>query len=278
MEQKAMRYVLFFGARHRFATTRICFWAMVSVFLVVCCAACASKLASTPQLTPSEGTAEAVAIVPTETSLSNDWASRWLRGIPCSPPCWEGITPGRSTAHETLTLLQANPLIANAQLKISKAVPDLGQIAWRWADGQPGGTARFHAQTSDQLIYEISPDFPTHVQLQDVIEAFGEPQYVVASALRNPDNSIAYGLRVAYLTRGILLITDVGSPSNITMGRDMKFDRIILFEPTEQTFKLVLGGVANVPEWLLPWQGYKEFDYYCRDLEDGRACQGQPRQ
>ncbi len=272
-----MLHMLFLGIRHRLVTTRICLWSTVSILLVICWVACAPALVLTPQPTSSaRNTTGLVATVPTEASLPNNWTSYWLRGIPCGPPCWEGITPGRSTAHEALTLLQANPLIANARLEVSSADPDFGQIVWRWTDGQPGGIARFHAQTSEQIIYEMSPDFPKRVQLQDIIEAYGEPQYVVASALRNPDNSIAYDLRIVYLTRGILLIKDANSPSTPVMSRDMTFNRIVFFEPTEQTLSIVLGGSGAHPEWRLPWQGIKDFDFYCRDSVNGRACRGEP--
>lgn len=155
MELNAMLHIFCSNARHRLVTTRICFWGTVSILFMICSAACAPTLAPTPHLTPSGNATGSAVTVPTTASLPNDWSSHWLRGIPCTPPCWEGITPGHSTAHEALTLLQANPLIANASLEISRADPDFGEVVWRWADGQPGGTARFHAQTSNQIIYSI---------------------------------------------------------------------------------------------------------------------------
>ena len=47
-----------------------------------------------------------------------------------------------------------------------------------------------------KTIYVIFPNFPTPFRLVDVIKSFGDPKYVVASALRNPEgNGVSYDLR-----------------------------------------------------------------------------------
>ncbi len=123
----------------------------------------------------------------------------------------------------------------------------------------------------------IFPDFPTPFHLVDVIKSFGEPKYVVASALRNPDsNGISYDLRIVYWPQGILLRAGGYGSIQPSLRADMQFDYVLFFEPTDETLKVVLAGSANHPEWLTPWQGIKDFGFYCKDLEDGKVCRGEP--
>lgn len=49
----------------------------------------------------------------TESALPEDWSYRWLKGIPCRPPCWEGITPGQTTAREAEEILRQSPIIGS---------------------------------------------------------------------------------------------------------------------------------------------------------------------
>ncbi|HSQ18189.1 MAG TPA: hypothetical protein VLM83_10855, partial [Anaerolineales bacterium] len=39
--------------------------------------------------------------------------NRWISGTPCAPPCWEGITPGQTSADEAIEILISNPMITN---------------------------------------------------------------------------------------------------------------------------------------------------------------------
>src|SRR5690349_8873700 len=53
----------------------------------------------------------AARLSPTRASVPAEVARHWLAGIPCAPPCWEGITPGQTTLPEALRILKANPAI-----------------------------------------------------------------------------------------------------------------------------------------------------------------------
>jgi hypothetical protein len=248
--------------------------------IVVCVAitlfavtACASDQEQTNTPPPTE--VPQLQITPSSTPPSpSDWTWQWLKGIPCHLPCWEGITPGQTTVSETLTLLENSPFITRARIQVSKLMPDDGYVFWDWVNGRSGGGAKFHAQTSDKVVYAIAPNFSERVHLQQVIDAFGEPTYVHAQAERNPDDTVSYVLRIVYRNQGILL--QQAGVQKLDLRPDMTFEKIVFFEPTEQTLKDELGGAAAHPEWLLPWQGIKDFDFYCRDSENGKLCHGEP--
>ncbi len=201
-----------------------------------------------------------------------DWTTQWLRGYPCNPPCWEGIIPGQTTVTQTLELLQNNPLVTRATVKVSKLVPKQGYVFWDWFNDQPGGGAEFDALSSDKIIYAISPDFNESFELKDVISAYGEPTNVYAQAERNPDNSVSYSLRILYRDQGILLYQGGNSKPDLTPS--MTFDQVLFFDPTPQTLSTVLENVTEHPEWLLPWQGIQDFGFYCKDSASGKLCGG----
>ena len=245
-------------------------WSGILVLIMMCAvAACVPYSAHIVTPVVTELSQRPTPSLPQPTPAS-DWASRWLRGTPCSPPCWEDITPGQTTVTETIALFQDNPLITRPVVMISELTPKLGYVFWDWFDNRPGGGAEFNALSSVRVIYAISPNFYRSVELQDVIAAYGEPTHIHAQAERNPDNTISYSLRILYRTRGILL--SQGGNRKLDLTSNMTFDQITFFEPTDQALSMVLGGAAAHLEWLLPWQGIRDFDSYCRDTDGGRTC------
>ena len=119
------------------------------VLFLVSVTACVSQLPPSRTSTPTQSTGPIIASV-TKESPPKDWTSRWLRGIPCQPPCWEGITPGKTTADEATGLLQKSSLIANVSITTSLMAPYDKLIIWNWADNSKGGSTLAHAQTSDK--------------------------------------------------------------------------------------------------------------------------------
>ena len=207
-------------------------------------------------------------IVPTKLPITTEWAGRWLKGIPCRLPCWEGIIPGRTSATEAVDLLAKNPLVGTVHTTANRLFPDREEVNWTWVDGSEGGRAIFDAQTVSQTIYAIQPVLPTSFKLQDVIAAYGNPSHVIAAASRSPDfgGPISYDLSIIYLPLGLRLHTSSsGEPT--TLNADTKFEDVTFSEPDRKE-------LTAPQKFLVPWVGIKSFDFYCRDEENGNACRG----
>ena len=204
----------------------------------------------------------------------DNWQSRWLQGIPCRPPCWEGITPGHTTAREALKVLNAGSLATGAVTKTWNFRD--GYVIWEWNDTLKGGQARYDINSPTQTIYLIDPYLKTSFRLQDVIQSYGQPSHVAISARRNPDinSGFSYDVRIIYQAQGFILVK--GATSKPTLDVDIRFGTIFFFAPDERGYFAALGGVAEHLDWILPWQGLQSFDFYCRDEENGRACRGEP--
>lgn len=208
-------------------------------------------------------------------TLSNEWASHWLKGIPCRPPCWEGITPGQTSAADAVEILKRNPLVATAQAQTDSGLPNLGSVSWILVNGQRGGEASYSAQDTALLISSISPSFVTPFQLSEVIQAYGEPSHVIAFAYQAPDNSLKffYELSIIYLSQGIALFS--GGSIKPDSTKDGIFSSVVFFIPTMNGLATIDWRARDHPEWVLPWRNDQSFDYFCRDTVNGRACRGQ---
>jgi hypothetical protein len=150
----------------------------------------------------------------------------------------------------------------------SRLTPEYGEINWDWVEGQGGGRASFRADSPDRIVYSVSPHFPASFELRDVIQAFGEPSHVLAAASHGPDvgSSISYILWIVYQSQGLALRTT--GRSKPVLGADMLLNHVVFFDPLDE-------GFIGPAEWLVPWQGIRDFESYCHDNESGRACRGE---
>ncbi len=206
---------------------------------------------------------------PTKPPPPADWPYRWLKGIPCQPPCWEGITPGQTTAAEAVEILERSPLIATVEITSVPLLPTIGLVIWDWVDGEEGGEAVFNTPPSN-LVYLVHPSLPITFRLGDVIQAYGEPSHVIARSHREPHSSdISYDLSILYRPQGFILIGSAGYSKPILSADTLV--SVTFFAPNDEGLQAALGGAAAYPEWLVPWQGMKDFDYYCRDIA-GKPC------
>src|SRR6478736_975866 len=80
-----------------------------------------------------------------------NWETDWLHSMPCTPPCWQGITPGKTLARDVVKILQNSQLIKSAELN-----EKYHTISWKWQGGQIGGEASYH-NPDNQIIDRINP-------------------------------------------------------------------------------------------------------------------------
>lgn len=246
-------------------------YAIVLVLAAISLGACVSPSGVPNTTTSLKATlSPTTPLSPTKPPPPADWPYRWLKGIPCQPPCWEGITPGQTTATEAVTILQCSPLIATVEITSVPLLPTVGLVIWNWAGGKEGGEAAFNTRTPSNLIYVVHPSFPITFRLGDVIQAYGEPSHVIARSHREPHSSdISYDLSILYRSQGFILIGDAGR-SKPTLSADTLVS-VTFFALNDEGLQAALGGAAAYPEWLVPWRGMKDFDYYCRDIA-GNHC------
>ncbi len=183
------------------------------------------------------------------------WESRWLNSLPCSPPCWEGIIPGKTTVREAQNLLKSNSFVTS--VKIRNGIS--GSIYWESNNVGFGlGDALF--DSSEQIIKAIRPGFrPNKLTLGDVISHFGEPGHVSVGTTWG-GNSVFYSTIFYYLDKGFSIYYSLADSKPGVYDKNIVINWVTFFGPDIKA--LELDGVKNPT--LIPWQSSKGFDYYCK--------------
>jgi len=199
------------------------------------------------------------------------WFDRWLHKMPCSAPCWENITPGKTTSQEAEQIIRAIPYAYDISID-PEFIPGTGVVEWKIDDGSIGQVA-FDSNTPQRIVNQITLPYKI-IRLSEVINAYGEPDYVIASADSAPDIGVppVCSLTIIYLRKGISL--DAPNCPGVKSGIDPDSPfYVTFFIPTQAGFK----QFTNVdPDNVIvrKWEGYKKFDYYCTDNSGGIYCEG----
>ena len=170
-----------------------------------------------------------------------------------------------------MEILQRSPLIATVEITTVPLFPEERAVEWTWVStGQEGGVASFHAQKPSSPIYYLHPYLPASFSLGDVIQAYGEPSHIIAKAFPRPDSEgFDYDLRILYRSQGFILLD--GGAIKPVLNADTLFGSVVFFALNEEGLRAALAGAADHPEWVIPWQGMKDYDYYCTDIA-GKPC------
>ncbi len=188
----------------------------------------------------------------------------WLENPSCLPPCWEGMTPGQTTKQEALAIIEQHPLATDLEI-YERATTDgeeRGTAYWRWkGTTDEGGLVSF----LDSTVYAVTVSNPSKLlTFQDIIDAYGEPSYVKASAYPSSDGSYTiYRLGFVYLSQGFALGWSESNVRKPQFGPDWNEFNLYFFEPTLDGFGLAWAGSAVAGEDLVPWRGMLSFDDYC---------------
>lgn len=109
---------------------------------------------------------------------SEEIMRRWLNGIPCEPPCWEGVTPGETTYLEAERIWSKNPLFKEV---ITRSSPSKAiYLTLNTAPFLFTAAAPYELSNLQSHIYLIRVQPFTRFKLIDLINAFGSPSHVIA--------------------------------------------------------------------------------------------------
>ncbi len=209
--------------------------------------------------------------------LSGDWPD-WFKGLPCKPPCWQGLIPGRTTEDEAVKLLQKNPLFGSVTL--SPPTRDSSKrsgadISYNWH-----GQARinsdsgdiyfngrfgfaFDSSIPDDVIIVIKPpDFPGGYTVGDLIRAYGNPSHISSGTGMVFGKGQIYLTELLYLSQGMIIEIE-SSYKKPTINSDTELKSVKFFEPGEAGIK---RGAVSLNHFVA-WQGFKDFDFYCAKAE-----------
>jgi hypothetical protein len=124
-----------------------------------------------------------------------------ITGEPCGPPCLEGITPGLSTEEDVMALLQRAGLrdrctVTHHQTQGKRIV-------------QCGGSIGFSVDDSTLAVESISYSPPGEIRVGDLLEANGDPSYLLVIEEGRPDQPIISARMVYDRLKMIVLLSQV---------------------------------------------------------------------
>lgn len=202
------------------------------------------------------------------------WSLRWLQGMPCRAPCFEGVTPGESTAQDALRIWGRSKVMRNVRLR-----PDIGgakvrDVAWTWPSGEDGGSGEFRVE-GDQQIQQIDFWLRGVVQLGDVIASYGDPTHIATYAACYPDRQGAsYVLFVVFKRNSFALSSErkFGPESTwLMLDNDTTFDYVRFYAAGADVRVPQVYGYGGEPNVLVPWRGPQPLGAYLRDYTGGRC-------
>jgi len=244
----------------------LCSWVLLWSLLVGACAPTSTPMPSPTATTPPTATAA---------PMLEEWRNRWLQGIPCRAPCWEGVTPGETSVDDALRIWAASPLIRDVRRSRVNLVSDQGQLVWNWTTGGEGGQAQFLRQDTNPKITGTGVALPWTYSLEEVIAAYGKPTHVVAHSRCFPDALGAeYNVAVYFLTNGFLLgegSAFTPDTMNQPLIRRKDSQRIAFFPPVRDFANLNLPGVSIPSDWVVPWKDSFRLGDYLRDETNPRC-------
>lgn len=120
---------------------------------------------------------------------SADWSL--LTGEPCEPPCWQGLTPGQSTEHETAAFLESSDYAEGSSLWQDRT--GCGEITyWRspiaYARNQPiSGWTSNYLCASNGTLKAVMVYLVYDLTLEQLLDRYGPPEAFRAHSAGVPE-------------------------------------------------------------------------------------------
>jgi hypothetical protein len=188
-----------------------------------------------------------------------DIATRWLRGQPCRLPCYEGLTPGITTAQEAFRSLRQHPFVGSVTLTRFPS-EGYGEVAWTWADENDGGRALFRLDDTER-IESIQPRSDPGVTLGGVIAVYGEPTDVITT-----DFCVSWSkersFHLEFLNRSVGLYLHGPYKDLQHINAELPIDSIIIYDPRTQWTDFDYSYSHTEAIAVSPWRGYQDFYFY----------------
>ncbi len=109
---------------------------------------------------------------------------------PCAPPCWQGLTPGKSSRSDVMQFLMNNPLVNG---NIGEQHDPVGYQLWWWADEAQSSRTNDIDYAKDGFVAHISLNLNTNITIGEVIQVYGLPTYVTMGLQYPPPDSLIPG-------------------------------------------------------------------------------------
>lgn len=207
---------------------------------------------------------------------SESWEYRFLNGIGCRPPCWEGVTPGITNQEELTRTLAAMGRIKLGTTKFTGSSSLLGTGGFDLVEASNAsrviGSVGFE-QPLDGRVLAILLKTRYTMELSEVIALLGEPTDVVINVFPpySGKAQATYELGLFFGQASVF----VEPRSSVTEKLDLnpKLDiGAISFLNAGWDHDTALRSMRGQKTSVTPWRGYMPLADYCRALGPQSWC------
>ncbi len=176
----------------------------------------------------------------------------YLIGTPCTAPCWEDITPGKTNETEVLRSIGNPNLVVQDSIRTT-SIPakDAVFFGYRFQLVSDDFVTVWlpNVDTNENVVSQIDIK-PRGLQFGDVIESYGIPNNIQVEDWTQ--TITCYSVTLFYPDRGVLILVqgcpDEGSPINLTSNglivpNNARLDQILFYEPHESLRNVLVGSL-----------------------------------
>jgi len=189
------------------------------------------------------------------------WITDWLEHPTCQPPCWENITVGTTTITETTSILSNMPGVTTPG-PVRNYMGNGRHIMWDFTGSQSGAKALTNEGGSviDRMYLALDPN--QIVRLEEVIQAYGSPDYVLVVGCYNGNWELQCTVHLIY-NKGLALELAIQTRHDkVDIAPGSHIDLIQFFPSGIQGYEDILAStMLNFSEALIKWEGYTEYTY-----------------
>ena len=203
--------------------------------------------------------------------LANPKKSSIIKDPSRSTPCWENITPGKTTSNEVYSVLKSIKWIDINSIQSKQVGNDYESIFWTGIDNSGDDSGDIYITNNKVFLLSISPHNEL-LQVDEIINKFGAPESVLA-LYAHGEKSIM-GIYFLYLSKGYIFldyyyVSNFRSEVSVKIRSDEEIITGWYGESTSIQKYLSTGPIDNIPIDLLTagiqkWTGYGDYTFIDR--------------
>lgn len=188
-------------------------------------------------------------LVPTQTVVPaiSDLIKQWINGEGCPLPCWDGITPGKTSFEEVVIQLSKA-----TNVEITYTGDDI--IEWKVTGSYYGRAFTGRENKTIALIYVVFLG-EQNTYLKRAVDVYGYPTFV-----RSLCSEVLCDTDLIYPERGMAIMLSLGMQTGgyVNISNDSQIDRLLLFAPGLDNYKNIM---PSRPDPIWQWEGYGLYSY-----------------
>jgi hypothetical protein len=195
-----------------------------------------------------------------------------IQDTSCFPPCWEGITPGKTTRDEALAIIKSLPDVNTDSIKPWSMVTGNDSIKWDFSSLTGDRFGNIFFRNDITIGFTFFPE-KNGLRLDNAIKFLGEPEGILAIYHKQEIRYLS--IFINYKLKGVVLLLSI-NPYNpnktATVSAKSVVETFWYFVPdlyNELMTSNYIGGIAPVilNEYTHPWTGYGDISQIIVEVE-----------